>query len=313
MARMKTLCFMAIVLVVAVAAGFYAWKNAGDGESETSAYLLPTDRFVEVEGVRVRVREQGPSGAPVLLMLHGFTFSLESFDALADELDDRYRIISYDLRGHGLTGPDPEKRYAPDQRAEHIGALMDALGISEATLVGNSLGGLAAWRFAAEQPEAVERLVLISPGAYPINGVTDEPAEIPAALVAYFKFLPDVGIDASLERIFADPATLTEERRTSIKAMMRAPGNRDAFIDSLKVFTLPDPEPDLAKVTAPTLIIWGADDVVIAPGDGARMKSAMDDAELMLLDGVGHVAHEEVPQRVAEAIHAFLTQARDES
>ncbi|MEM9839546.1 MAG: alpha/beta hydrolase [Pseudomonadota bacterium] len=313
MARMKILGGIAVVLAAVVGGGLYALDLSSQQSAAALSLTEPADRFVEVEGLSVRVREQGPANAPVLLMLHGFTFSLESFDALADQLSDRYRIVSYDLRGHGLTGADPEKRYAPDQRAEHIGSVMKALDIDRATIVGNSLGGLAAWRFAANNPGAVDSLVLISPGAYPINGVTDEPADVPPALEAYFRFLPDVGIDASIARIFADPDAVSDERRASIKAMMRAPGNSGAFIDSVRVFTLPDPEPDLARIEAPTLIIWGADDVIIAPTDGVRMKSVMRDAELVTLDGVGHVAHEETPERVAEEIHGFLIRPRDES
>ena len=304
------------VLLLAVAAtatvSYVAWKKTAENARVAGTYALPADRFVEVEGLAVRVREQGPQDAPVLLMLHGFTFSLESVDLLADRLDEAYRVVRYALRGHGLTGPDPAKRYSPDQRAAHIGAVMDALGIETATLVGNSLGGLAAWKFAVGEPGRVDNLVLISPGAYPMNGVTDIPADIPPALAAYFMLLPEEGIDLSIERIYAKPEAISAERKASLKAMMRAPGNGQAFIDALKVFTLPDPEPDLARIAAPTLIIWGTEDVLIAPTHGERIASAIPGAELVLLDGVGHVAHEEDPVRVAAEITRFLAAARDD-
>ncbi|MEM1380499.1 MAG: alpha/beta hydrolase [Pseudomonadota bacterium] len=304
---------LAITLIGAAALGLISWQTAQSNAAASLALTQSADQFVEVDGLTVRVRDEGPRDAPVLIMLHGFTFSLESFDQLTEDLQADYRIIRYDLRGHGLTGPDPQKRYAPEQRAAHIGAVMDQLGIQRATLVGNSLGGLASWRFAADNPERLEKLILISPGAYPINGVTEEPAPVPPALEAYFRFLPESGIDMSIDRIFADANAIGDERKASIKAMMRAPGNGQAFIDALKVFTLPDPEPDLARVVSPTLIIWGDADVVISPKDGEKMRSAMPDAELLLLPSIGHVAHEEAPQRVADAIREFLDGERDES
>jgi pimeloyl-ACP methyl ester carboxylesterase len=301
---------LGIAAVLFVAAGGYAafvyFAGNEDPAALEAAYAEPEDRFVEVEGLRVRIREQGPEGAPVLLMLHGFTFSLESYDQLAGLLDDQYRVVRYDLRGHGLTGPDPQKRYAPDQRAAHIGEIMDALAIERASIVGNSLGGLAAWRFAATSPDRVDHLVLISPGAYPMNGVGDEPAPVPPALEAYFRYVPQAGLDASIGRIYADPEAVSEERRQLLGDMMRREGNGQAFVDALKVFTLPDPEPMLDGIDTPTLILWGESDMVIDPAQGEAMVEAMPRARLETLQGVGHVAHEEAPGEVAELIRFFL-------
>ncbi|HXI87358.1 MAG TPA: alpha/beta fold hydrolase, partial [Parvularculaceae bacterium] len=127
------------------------------------------DRFLSIAGARVRVREEGPPDAPVLFLLHGFTHSLESWDGWSRTLAKRNRVIRYDLLGHGLTGPDLKKRYAPVARAAFLGEVMDALGVDAASVAGNSLGGLAAWRFAADNPARVKSLILISPGAYSIN------------------------------------------------------------------------------------------------------------------------------------------------
>lgn len=308
--------FLGAVLLIgagSVGVTLFSWQQTRTNAAAAADFFTSEDRYVEVDGLDVRVRIEGPENAPTLLMLHGFTFSLESYDELAAQLDDTFRVIRYDMRGHGLTGPDPEKRYSPEQRAAHVGAVLDALGVEAAAIMGNSLGGLAAWRYAASVPDRVDALILVSPGAYPINGVTDEPAPVPAALAAYFRLLPEAGIDASIERIYADASRISDERKATIKAMMRAPGNGAAFIDAVEVFTLPDPEPALSGLDVPTLIIWGDDDVVIDPAHGRKMRSVMPQAELLMLAGVGHAAHEEVPERVAREVRRFLGEPRNES
>ena len=261
---------------------------------------------MEVAGARIRVREEGPEGAPVLLMLHGFTFSLETWDALAADLAREYRVVRYDLLGHGLTGPDDQERYAPEDRAAFAGEVMDALGIERAVLVGNSLGGLVAWRLAAAEPERVAGLVLVSPGAYPINGAGAKAAPVPPLVAAYLRAAPEVGVRASAARIYADPGGVPETRMETLIEMMRHDGNGDAFVRSLELFTLPDPDPLLGAIDVPVLVAWGAGDQVIPPAHGARMGAVLPDARLVTYEDVGHVPQEEAPDQLAADVRAFL-------
>ncbi|MEX0646040.1 MAG: alpha/beta hydrolase, partial [Parvularculaceae bacterium] len=238
--------------------------------------------------------------------LHGFIVSLESWDGWAKSLSDRYRVIRFDLAGHGLTGPDPQKRYAPTERAAFVGDVMDALGVESAYIAGNSLGGLAAWRFAATNPERVRGLILVSPGAYSVNGVSDTPVEAPQAMQVFLRTAPEAGIRFSLGRVYGDDAKVTEARVVLMRDMMRRRGNGEAFVESIEEFTLPDPTADLAKITAPTLILWGAEDIIIPVADGKRLESAISNSRLIVYDGVGHVAQEEEPDATAAAVAEFL-------
>lgn len=314
----KFLLALLVVIVLAGAAGaFFYWKAAqGVAPEKLEAnYMTPSDRFVDIDGARVRVREEGPpTGRPVIL-LHGFIFSLESWDAWAQVLAKDYRVIRYDLLGHGLTGADPKERYAPQERAEFLGEVMDALEIRSAIVGGNSLGGLAAWRFAAANPDRVEALILVSPGAYSINNVTDEPVAVPAAMKAFLLTAPEAGVRSTAALVYADDSKITDQRIQTLRDMMRRKGNGQAFVKSLEEFTLPDPTEDLARVAAPTLILWGEDDLLIPPEHGRRMEGAMPDARLITYPGVGHAAQEEAPAiSVADAI-SFLesVQARPEA
>lgn len=305
----KTLIVIAVLLVAAAAAVggyvFVASKGAPADEIEAK-YMGPNDRFVAVAGARVRVREEGPEDAPAILLLHGFTYSLETWDGWAEALKQDYRVIRYDLLGHGLTGPDPKERYSPEERGAFIGDVMDALGLQSAIVAGNSLGGLAAWRFASTNPERVDALILVSPGAYPYNGVSDTPVEIPAAMRAYLLTAPEAGVRASAELVYGDDAKITDKRVETLHDMLRREGNGPAMIRSLEKFTLPDPSEALSRITAPSLIEWGENDILISPEQGKRLIEDIPNARLITYPGVGHVAQEEAPaETVADAI-AFL-------
>ncbi len=305
-----------IVLIVLGAAGgyFYSHSTAGAPAASLEAhYLTEHDRFVEIDGVRLRVREEGPQDAPAFVLIHGFTHSLETWDGWAAALKGDYRVIRYDLPGHGLTGPDPKKRYAPGDHAAFVGAVMDALEIERAMIAGNSLGGLAAWRFAAAQPARVDALVLVSPGGFPANGAGSEPVKIPAALEIYLLTAPEAGVRASAETIYADDSKITDERVAVMRDMIRREGNGAALVETYEQFTLNDPAEALAGIAAPTLILWGEEDLILPVEQGGRMAALMPNAQLITYPGVGHSAQEEAPARSAADAVAFLNALQNAS
>ncbi|WP_425410092.1 alpha/beta fold hydrolase [Hyphococcus sp.] len=297
--------FLALLVLLIGAGGYFLLKSTkgADATGLEKIYLTENDRFVDIAGARVRIREQGPENAKPVVLVHGFTHSLETWDGWADALKSDYRVIRYDLLGHGLTGPDPKERYSPAERAAFIGDVLNALGLDHPIIAGNSLGGLAAWRFAAGNPEAVDALILISPGAFPLNGASEEPAEIPAAMKAYLLTAPEAGVRTSAEYIYADDTKITDARIALMRDMIRREGNGAAMIKSLEEFTLPDPSDDLKKITTPTLLMWGEDDVIIPIEQGRRIEQLIPGARMIIYPGVGHAAQEEAPAKtVADAI-----------
>lgn len=301
-----------IFALAAAAAAAFAWvfwsaARGLDPASLEARRMTQTDYFRLVDGLRVRIREEGPEGAPPIVLLHGFIFSLESFDAWAGALSKSRRVIRYDLAGHGLTGPDPLRRYSPDERAEFHLKVMDALGVERADLAGNSLGGLIAWRFAAAHPERVGKLILIDAGGYSINGVAETPVEAPAAMKAFLATAPQAGVASTFAFVFGDDSKIAPERLALARDMMRRRGNGEAFIQHLDEFTLPDPEPLLSKVSAPTLIQWGGADALIPADHAARFDAAIDQSTVILYEGAGHAPHEEVAERTVADAEDFLT------
>lgn len=274
--------------------------------AKTSPYFQMQDKLVSVDGLEIRYREEGPKTGQPLILVHGFTSSLESWDLLAADLSSDYRVIRLDLPGHGLTGADPEKRYSVEETAVFLQHFLQALNIENPVIIGNSLGGLVAWRLAALAPESVSKLVLISPGGFSINGVTENPVDVPLMLKVYLKQAPMAGVKQATQALFADPDKLPEDRISEIRDLMLHGENGEAFIHRLEVFTLPDPSQDLAKVTTPTLLIWGEKDVMVPPEHGNRFKQAMPNARLITYPETGHIPQEEAPKQLALDIRKFL-------
>lgn len=272
-----------------------------------SPYFKSSDELLKISGVDIRYRDEGPKDKPVIVMIHGFTSSLETWDAVANPLKTDYRIIRFDLPGHGLSGEDASGDYSNARTVEIAIDFLEALGLSRVTLVGNSLGGLTAWRAASAQPDLVSRLVLISPGGFSINGVTEKPVPVPMMVKIYLTKAPSAGVAAATKSLYGDPSKLLDARLQEIEAMMEQPGNGDALLARAEQFTLPAPETDLAKVDVPTLLIWGDKDAMVPPSHGQKFVDVMPKATLKTYSGIGHVPQEEVPNRLSNDIKDFMS------
>lgn len=268
------------------------------------------ERAIPITGADIWVREEGPLDAPVIIMLHGFTFSLETFDALAADLSQDHRVVRYDLLGHGRTGPDAKKRYAPSARADVLGEVMDTLGIERAIILGHSLGGTVAWRFAATEPSRLDSLILINGPAFDFSGVEHRPAAPNPLLAAHLTNPTSTSVRQVASFFYANPSAVSDARYAQLVERMQGPGLGQAFLDHIGEFTMPDPTLELAKITAPTLILWGASDRLVPVEQADRMTSALSSARLITYPGVGHVAHEEASERILVDIRAFLEATR---
>ncbi len=314
MSRMILTLILAILVLAGVATILF-WPGGRD-EVDTSPgdvaaipdtpYWANADRWVMVDGVRARVRIEGPEEGPVVVMVHGFSFSLETWDQWAADLATDYRVVRMDLPGHALTGPDPQARYSVDQTVDFLEQLMQGLGIEQASLVGNSLGGLVSWKLAARRPDLVEKLVLLSPGGFSINGVTEDPVPVPVGVSFYLTQAPQPMIAAATTGLFGDASRMTDEMARRVGDMMRFDGVGQALVERLEVFTLPDPTASLAAVEADTLILWGENDRMVPPEHGPQFAALIPSARLVSLPGLGHIPHEEDPAGTIGDVRAFL-------
>ena len=288
---------LGVVLVAAL-----AWLYTPDQPRAAlvATYARPPSQFLDILGARLHVRDTGPRAAPAIVLLHGFGSSLQTWDAWAADLDRDHRLIRYDLPGFGLTGRDPTGDYTDERSIAILLALLDQLGVPRATIVGNSMGGRIAWRFAAAHPERMDKLVLISPDGFASPGVPYGATQyVPLMMRALPYVLPSFMLRASLAPAYADPKVMTEPLYARYRDMMLAPGVRQAIVDRMGQQKLLDPVPLLRTIQAPTLLLWGEQDAMIPFGNAADYLAALPHARLAPLPAVGHLPQEEAPETVA--------------
>lgn len=282
------------------------WLYTPDTPRAALEALYPGD-YRSVEGIRLRLRDTGPRDAPVVILLHGFGASLDTWEPWAQRLSTRYRVVRFDLPGFGLTGADPAGDYGDARAIRILEGLMDQLGIDRAAVIGNSLGGRIAWTFAAVRPARVTRLVLVSPDGFASPGFAyEKPADLPVMMQALPYVAPRGMLKSSLAVAYARPAALRESTVTRYRDMMLAPGVRRAMLVRMRSTILHDPAPILARITAPTLLLWGAKDGMIPIGNAADYLRHIPTARLVRLPDLGHVPFEEDPAGSLRPVEDFL-------
>jgi len=296
-----------VVLALIVIAGIWLYTPDKSLAALEAQYATADDHFIPVAGLRLRVRDTGPKDAPALILLHGFGSSLETWEGWAKILSASYRVIRFDLPGFGLSGPDPTGDYTDARTVAVLGALIDALGLQRANLVGNSLGGKIAWLFAAEHPVRVDKLVLVSPDGFASPGFEyGKPPEVPAVMGVLPYTLPAAMVRMSLRPAYADEAALTPDLVARYRDMMLAPGIRQAILARTRQVLLRPPEPVLSRIQAPTLLLWGEEDGMIPFANSADYMKWIPNCRITALPKLGHVPMEEAPERSLAPVQAFL-------
>lgn len=295
------------VLIVALAAWLWT-PDRSLAELEARYLRRPTD-LVSVAGVRLHVRDDGPRDAPAIVMLHGFGSSLHTWEPWAEALADEYRVVRLDLPGSGLSPPDPTNDYTDERSIALLLALMEQLGIERASVIGNSIGGRIAWRFAAEHPGRIDKLVLISPDGFASPGFAyGQAPEVSPLLRLMRHVLPKPVLRMNLAPSYGDPSALTQATFDRYYDLMRAPGGRAALLDRMAQTVLVPPEPLLRRIEAPVLLLWGEKDALIPFSNAADYSKNLRDSRLASFPALGHVPQEEAPVESLAPVRAFLAQ-----
>jgi pimeloyl-ACP methyl ester carboxylesterase len=261
----------------------------------------PTIKSVELpNGIRLPYAENGdPAGTPVLL-LHGYTDSWRSFEPVLPHLPESLRAIALSQRGHG-DADRPAAGYRAADLAADLAAFADTLGLGPAIVVGNSMGAQVAQRFAIDHPQRTLGLVLI--GAFTtLRGNSAVQALWDGAVST----LTDP-VDSGFVREFQEsmlarpvPAAFVD---TVVRESLKVPAR--VWRAALEGQMEDDATPELGRVAAPALILWGDKDTIAPREDQEVLAAAIPDARLEVCAGAGHAPHWEEPARVAADIASF--------
>ena len=310
MYRLKRLeTWVTVISALLVALLYGVWTPDLDTVTLEQRYQYVPTQAVEVDGLRIRYKDTGPRDAPAILLLHGFGSSLQTWDAWADSLDKRYRVIRLDLPGFGLTGPSPTNDYSEQTDTETLTRFIDQLGVTQLAVVGHSMGGKMAWSLAASQPARITALVLMAPDGYPRpEDIGTKPYASSSVMHLTKYFLPKYFLEKSLEPAFYDATQLNETLVNRYYDMLRAPGVRAAILARGDQTVYTDPVPRLKRITAPTLLLWGEEDQMIPSRNAQDYERDIPRSTTVLLPQSGHLIQEERPDVGLTAVSHFLDQ-----
>ena len=294
------------------ALGFAAtWEPDRPPAPLEARWATPPSTFIDVNGQRVHLRDEGPraDSSPIVL-IHGTSASLHTWDGWAEQLRKRRRVIRFDLPGFGLTGPNASGDYSDAAHARFVIDVADALGLARFVVGGNSLGGETAWRTALLAPQRVERLILVDAAGYAFV-----PESIPLGFrLAYSPAtswlvettLPRALVESSVRDVYGEPGRVTPALVERYFDLTLRAGNRRALVQRLAQFVPGEDAARIRELKLPTLILWGGRDRLIPPANARRFSADIAGSELVLFDTLGHVPHEEDPAATLGPVRRFL-------
>lgn len=284
-------------------------------ETLVARWAPPPSEFIELNGQLVHYRDQGPrtDTAPIVL-LHGTSASLHTWEGWAQALRGERRVISLDLPAFGLTGPFAGayagQTYTGEHYARFVLDLLDRLGVQRFVAAGNSLGGEVAWRLAVAAPQRVAALILVDAAGY-----TFAPESIP--LGWQIARLPVIGrvtehllprplIVQGLHAVYGDISHINEALVDRYFELTLREGNRAALVQRAQQWSPTEGVARVSGVQAPTLILWGGRDRILPPSLGQRFAADIAGSRLQVFETLGHVPQEEAPVVTVAAVQAFL-------
>ena len=310
----KLIGWLFLLLVVAAVTFIVVnWVPDRSVEELKARWAQSPSQFVEIAGMQVHLRDEGPreDSTPIVL-LHGTSSSLHTWDGWVNALKDEHRVIRFDMPAFGLTGPSPDNNYTIENYSRIVVAVLDNLQIDHCVLAGNSLGGYVAWATAVLHPGRVERLILIDASGYPYQAqsvpIGFKIARIPVLNRLMEEVLPRGIVESSVKNVYGNPSLVTPELIDRYFDLTTRAGNRQALVERFRQTQPGSLAKFVPELKLPTLILWGGRDRLIPPDIGDRFHKEIVGSKLVRFNELGHVPQEEDPTRTVTALKEFLAQ-----
>jgi pimeloyl-ACP methyl ester carboxylesterase len=273
---------------------------------------IVTDELIELQGLRFHYRDWPArhSRAPSLVLLHGYTGHARSWDAFAEAMTDRYRVLALDQRGHGESGWAGAGHYGIEAMTKDLKAFVSAIGLRGFTLLGLSMGGMVAMDYAGGRPSELAALVIVDIGP---ELVTSGSQRIQVAQQASDVFDSRDAAFAVARAANPLPPEAHQRHRVDNNLMMTEEGlwtwRYDRALRSTRELRPRDAETgwrSCANIAVPTLLVRGALSDILAAEIAERMIQTIPDARLATVANSGHSVPLDAPDGFLAAARTFL-------
>lgn len=309
---LKLITGLIVIVLLATASMVAATWQPDRSVAELSERWAPTpSQFISVNGQQVHLRDEGPKDDPTpIVLLHGTSASLHTWDGWSEKLSQSRRVIRFDLPGFGLTGPAANGDYHMDAYVHFVKSVLGNIGVKRCVLAGNSLGGSIAWRTTVAHPQLVEKLILVDSGGYPYKPestpVAFVIAQIPVLNELMEWTLPRSAVESSVLNVYGDPSRVNDELVDRYFELTLREGNRAALRERFAQLEYTDQSGLVQTIQQPTLVLWGSEDHLIPTSIAKKFEQDLPNGKLIMFDGLGHVPHEEDPTTTLAAVEGFL-------
>ncbi|MCZ2828858.1 3-oxoadipate enol-lactonase [Modestobacter sp. VKM Ac-2986] len=251
--------------------------------------------------VEVHTVVEGPDDAPVLLLSNSLGSDLSMWDPQLPALTERFRVVRYDTRGHGRS-PSSRGDLTIDDLTDDVVALLDRLGVEQAHVAGVSIGGMTGLRLAVREPQRVLTLAVLCSSAHTGNAARwEDRARTVRAEGTVAIAQPVVSRWLTPPHAAAHPDLVAR-----LQAMVTA-ADDEGYAGCCLAIARMDQRGDLHRITAPTLVVSGAEDEAVPPEHQRTIADGVPGARLLSLSPAAHLANLEQPAAVAEALIAHAT------
>jgi len=304
------------VMVLLIVLGIVFYQKDQSPEEVYKKYALVSSQQIAIGGVQLHYSDEGNRlDSTPLLLIHGTSSSLRTWDGVTAQLKSQYRIIRFDLPGFGLTGPNPNRDYSTSYYNQVIDSFLTALHVSRVIIVGNSLGGLIATQYAIYQPAKVRGLVLVDAAGLPpakktTGAIGFKLAQMPVINRLLTIITPRELVKKSLQDAYGDTEKVTDSLTTQYFDMLTREGNRQALIDRMRQGWQVTDSNFLTKVEAPTLIVWGSKDRLIPVENAELFQQKIKNSQVHIWDNLGHVPMEEDPVAFSDILRKWVIQLK---
>src|SRR5689334_639384 len=279
-----------------------------DGETKSASVTEPGGKLVDTAAGKLEVVESGPKSGKPIVLIHCFTCAINYWSKMIPALARKHRVVAVDLLGHGGS-EKPASGYSVPDQATAIAEVLGKLGVSDAEVVGHSLGGPVAVALAEQSPRLVNRLVLIDSipdTSYGDVGFIGELPFKPVIGEALWRVKPDFSIRNGLEVAFAPGFSVPDAFVEDVKRMTYSAytGSHDAFDQYTGEEALPERAAVLHK---PVLAIMGVEEQIANDPVEALVayRKAVPGVETKLVAGAGHSPNVEKPAETAALVLGF--------